>query len=184
MSAATIGIRIGGEAGQGVILAGVILAEAAAAQGSHVAQSARYGAAVRGGECTADMVVSSEPIDFPHVEEPDHLVVLSQETYDRLAPAQRPGTLVIYDPFFVTARDLAGVRQVRLAATDTAIRELGSAQGANLIVLGALAELTGAIREESIVAALDRNMSRKHRQANLKAIALGREMARAAGADA
>jgi Pyruvate/2-oxoacid:ferredoxin oxidoreductase gamma subunit len=80
----------------------------------------------------------------------------------------------------VKPRDLPGVRQVRLAATDAAMRELGSSQGANLIVLGALVELTRVISEESLIAAMDRNMSKKHRQANLKAIALGREMARAA----
>jgi 2-oxoglutarate ferredoxin oxidoreductase subunit gamma len=175
-------IRIGGEAGQGVILSGVILAEAAAADGKHVAQSARYGAAVRGGEATADVVISGEPIDFPHVERPDQLVVLSQPIWNRLVPAQAPGTLLIYDPFFVQPEHPpAGVRLVRIPATERAIAEFGKATAANLIILGALVELGGAVSRESLEHAAAGSVAPKFREANRKALALGRELAAAGG---
>lgn len=173
----TAQIRIGGEAGQGVILAGVMLAETAAEDGLEVAQSARYGAAVRGGVATADIVVSDEEIDFPHVEEPDFLVVLSQETYDSLATVQKEGTLVIYDPFFVKPKDLPGITQVAVPATDGALKEFGKATGANLISLSALSALTGVISEASLLAVVEQGPAKKFLASNLKALALGKKMA-------
>lgn len=171
-------IRIGGEAGQGVILAGVILAEAAIRDGRFVAQSARYGAAVRGGEATADVIVSGEPIDFPHVERPDQLVVLSQPIWKRLAPAQAPGTILVYDPFFVRPDDPPpGVELARIPATERAIASFGRATAANLIILGALMDLGGAVSGESLERAVTGSVSPRFREDNLKALALGRELA-------
>lgn len=173
----TAQIRIGGEAGQGVILAGVMLAETATEDGREVAQSARYGAAVRGGVATADIVVSDENIDFPHVEEPDYLVVLSQATYDTLATVQKEGTLVLYDPFFVTPKDLPGVVQICIPATDAALKEFGKATGANLITVSALSELTGVITSTSLRAVVEKGPAKKFLASNLKALALGKQMA-------
>lgn len=173
----TAQIRIGGEAGQGVILAGVMLAETAAEEGLEVAQSARYGAAVRGGVATADIVVSDEEIDFPHVEEPDYLIVLSQTTYDTLATEQREGTLVIYDPFFVKPKDLPGVVQISIPATDRALKEFGKATGANLITVSALSVLTGVISEASLLSNVEKGPAKKFLASNLKALALGKQLA-------
>jgi 2-oxoglutarate ferredoxin oxidoreductase subunit gamma len=185
MSAASrIQIRIGGEAGQGVILTGVVLAQAAMAEQRQVAQSARYGAAMRGGDATADVVIADDPIDFPHVEIPDYLVVLSQPTYDRLATAQPAGTLVIHDPFFVQPGAIAGVRQVSIPATERAIAEFGKSTGANLIIAGALAELSGAVAAASLRAAVVQSLSARFRETNLRAIEIGRQLAvDSAGAD-
>ena len=175
-------IRIGGEAGQGVIRAGVILAEAAAEDGRYVAQSARYGAAVRGGEATADVVIADGPIDFPHVERPDQFVALSQPIWKRLAPAQAAGTLVIYDPFFVRPEDPpAGIRLVRIPATERAIATFGKATASNLIVLGTLIELGGAVSRGSLEHAAAGSVSAKFREDNLRALAMGRELAAAGG---
>ena len=170
-------LRIGGEAGQGVILAGVILAQAAMNDGRRVAQSARYGAAVRGGEATADIVISDEAIDYPHVEEPDNLVVLSQPTYDRFVPGQRPGTTVFYDPFFITpAEPPQGVRQIEIAATDRAIKHFGKGTTANLILLGFICGSTSIVSKESLESAVEDGVSARFRKANLEALAMGYEM--------
>lgn len=180
MSAASrIQIRIGGEAGQGVILTGMVLAQAAMGEQRQVAQSARYGAAMRGGDATADVVIAREPIDYPHVETPDYLVVLSQPTYDRLATAQPAGTLVIYDPFFVQPGAIAGVRQVPIAATERAIAAFGKGTAANLIIAGALAELSRAVSAASLVAAVEQSLSARFRETNLRALEIGRQLAAA-----
>ena len=176
----SVEIRFGGEAGQGVILSGVMLAETAAEDGRMVAQSARYGAAVRGGEATANVVISDKLIEYPHVEEPDYLVVSSQQTYDKFAPAQAPSTLVIYDPFFVKPKELPGICQLSIAATDAAIKEFGKATGANMIVLSALATLTNVISQESLQAVIEKGPAKRFREANMKALELGRRMAAAA----
>ncbi len=171
-------LRIGGEAGQGVILAGVILAEAALRDKRQVAQSARYGAAVRGGEATADVVISDHSIDYPHVEAPDCLVVLSQQTYDRFVPLQQKDTTVIYDPFFVEPAQWDGVRQLEIAATDKAIKRFGKGTASNLIILGFLAELTSMVTMDSLVGAVKESVPAKFKEDNLEAVSMGREIAR------
>ena len=176
----TVQVRMGGETGQGVILASVILAQAAAVDGRRIAQSARYGAAVRGGEATADVIVSDENIDYPHVESPDHLLLLSQPTYERLVPNLGGGALIIYDPFFVKPTSLDGVRQMELHATEMAIDNFGKGTNANLVFLGALTEIDEFISSESLARAVAEGVSKRFREANLKALELGRNAAREA----
>lgn len=176
----TVQIRIGGEAGQGVILAGVILAQAAMNDHRQVAQSARYGAAMRGGDATVDVVISDEPIDYPHVEAADVLVVLSQPTYEALVPKRGAGALVCYDPFFVKPKEGFAERQIPIEATETAIRKFGKATAANQIVLGFLNAASGAVTWESLVAAVG-DESPRFRATNLEALELGRALAAAAG---
>jgi 2-oxoglutarate ferredoxin oxidoreductase subunit gamma len=176
----TMQIRIGGEAGQGVILAGVILAQAAMNDERQVAQSARYGAAMRGGDATVDVVISDEPIDYPHVEAADHLVVMSQPTYEALVPKRAEGGAVYYDPFFVVPRDGFAERQIPIDATEAAIKRFGKATAANQIVLGFLNAASGAVTWESLVAAIEAE-SPKFRATNLEALELGRALAAKAG---
>ena len=170
-------VLIAGEAGQGVILQGVLLAEAAVARGAWVAQSARYGAAMRGGEATADVVICSRPIDFPHADHPDYLITISQATYQRFALESTSAKVVIYDPFFVTPAEKPGLEQLGIPATDTALKRFGNVQPANLIVLSALAEVSGLVSLEDLIQAVDRQLAVRFRDANLQALALGREMA-------
>jgi 2-oxoglutarate ferredoxin oxidoreductase subunit gamma len=177
--AGTVQIRIGGEAGQGVILAGVILAQAATNDGRQVAQSARYGAAMRGGDATVDVVISDAPIDYPHVEAADHLVVMSQPTYESLVPKRAPGGAVYFDPFFVRPRDGFADRQLPIPATDAAIKRFGKATAANQVVLGFLCAATGAVSWDSLVAAVAAE-SPRFRATNVEALEIGRALAAAA----
>ena len=176
----SVQIRIGGEAGQGVILAGVILAQAATNDHRQVAQSARYGAAMRGGDATVDVVIADAPIDYPHVEAADHLVVLSQPTYEALVPRRAPDGVVYYDPFFVTPRAGFAPVQHAIAATESAIKRFGKATAANQIVLGFLCAASRAVTWESLVAAVVAEAPRFKEQ-NLEALRLGRELAAQAG---
>ena len=176
----TMQIRIGGEAGQGVILAGVILAQAAMRDERQVAQSARYGAAMRGGDATVDVVISDAPIDYPHVEAADHLVVMSQPTYESLVPKRAADGVVYYDPFFVKPRPEMAPVQHPVAATETALKRFGKATAANQIVLGFLFAVSKAVTWESLVAAVEAEAP-KFKASNLEALALGRELAAQAG---
>jgi 2-oxoglutarate ferredoxin oxidoreductase subunit gamma len=176
----TYQVLIAGEAGQGVIIQGILLAEAAAASGAWVAQAARYGAAMRGGVATADVVISDQPIDFPEVENPDYLIAISQVTYEKFAVQRKSARIVVYDPFFVTPKQLEGVEQVCIAATDAAIKTFGGAQASNLIILGGLAEVTGLITTQNIIQAIDQNLEPRFRENNIRAFEMGKQMARAA----
>jgi 2-oxoglutarate ferredoxin oxidoreductase subunit gamma len=177
---ALVQVRVSGSAGQGSILCGVMLAQAAASAGRVVAQSARYGAAVRSGSATANVVISKDPIDYPHVEDPDILILMSQTVYDDFEPEMTESTVVIYDPFFVVPRDKPGVEQYGIGATQGAIEAFGKTQGANVIALGALSELTGVITLENLKHEIETGPTKRFKDSNLKAMNIGVELAVAA----
>lgn len=171
-------IKIGGEAGQGVILSGVVLAQAAARAGRSVSQSARYGAAVRGGQATADVVISDGWIDYPFAERPRWLAVLSQQTYDSLTPSLVEGGLALYDPFFVREiGEMKAGRQIAIPATERAMQSFGKGTAANLVLLSALVALSGVVSQDGLREAVASTVSARFRQTNLEALRIGRELA-------
>ena len=91
-------IRLAGEGGQGMILAGIILAEAAAIYDrKNTVQSQSYGPEARGGASKSEVIISDETIDFPEVINADILICLSQEAYDKYAGTVKEGGLTIVD---------------------------------------------------------------------------------------
>src|SRR5512142_1746941 len=91
-------IRLAGEGGQGMILAGIILAEAAAIyDGKQATQTQSYGPEARGGASRSEVVISDGEIDHPEVLSADVVVALSQEAYRKFAKSVHPGGLLIID---------------------------------------------------------------------------------------
>ena len=79
-------------------------------------------------------------------------------------------TVVIYDPFFVVPRDKPGVEQYGIGATQGAIEAFGKTQGANVIALGALSELTGVITLENLKHEIETGPTKRFKDSNLKAM--------------
>ena len=77
--------RFSGTGGQGLITAGIILAEAALLDGKLAVQSQSYGPEARGGSSKAEVIVSDMPIYFGRVTQPDTLLVMSQEAADKFS---------------------------------------------------------------------------------------------------
>src|SRR6056297_1427968 len=91
-------IRLSGAGGQGMILAGIIIAEAALhEEGLNVTQTQSYGPESRGGASRAEVVLSKEVIDFPKVINPDILVALTQKAYDKYSKDVKEDGIVIID---------------------------------------------------------------------------------------
>jgi len=91
-------IRLSGAGGQGMILAGIIIAEAALyEEGLNVTQTQSYGPESRGGASRAEVVLSNEIIDFPKVIKPDILVSLTQEAYDKYNEDVKNEGIIIVD---------------------------------------------------------------------------------------
>src|SRR3989304_835524 len=90
-------IRISGSGGQGVILAGIILAEAATLDKKHVAQSQSYGPEARGGSSMSEVIISDEEIDFPRASKLDILVALTQEALGQNLPDLKTDGLLVVD---------------------------------------------------------------------------------------
>ncbi len=170
-------IRLAGEGGQGLILAGVILAEAVAACGSkNVAQSQAYGPEARGGASTSEVVISDEEIDYPKVVEADVLLAMSQEAYDRSRGELKQDGILIVDSVLVdqvvrSSAYLVPITQIAEEAT-------GSVLTANMVALGLVVGLADLVSQEAVEAALCARVPASSREINLKALQAGMEWAR------
>jgi len=167
-------VRLCGLAGQGIVLAGTILGHAGVYDGKWVTGSSSYGAAARGGNCYSDVIVSDQPIVFPHVIRADVLMVMSQKAYDEyLALVDQENGIVIYDKRLVSIQNVDTLRQVSIPATDLAINEVGNKQVANMIMLGALAQITKLVNKNALISAIEQNVAKRFKELNIKAAELG-----------
>ena len=172
-------IRIAGLGGQGVVLAGALLGEAAVKQDLYAAGSNSYGAQARGGGARADLVLDVKEIDFPHVEHPDLLVAMSQGAYDLYVPGVAEGGMVLFDSGLVTPT----APHDRFGADVTALSldQLGNRQVANVIWVGLIVGATGWWDEQVAAQAMAEFVPERFLALNQKALALGLEMGRAWG---
>jgi len=172
-------VRISGFGGQGVILAGVLLGEAGVADGDYVAGSSSYGAQARGSGCKSEIIFSDGPVDYPHITKADILLAMSQGTYDLYSGELNPETgLIVYDDAQVTPDKGLAVKQIGIPATDRAIKDLASKQVANIVLLGALIEITGIVSDGAMEKAVERHVGERFRRLNLEALQCGRELGR------
>jgi 2-oxoglutarate ferredoxin oxidoreductase subunit gamma len=163
-------IRICGLGGQGVILAGVILGEAATRAGFEAVQTQSYGPESRGGAARSEVVISDGPIDYPRVTNADVVVALSQPAYDRFAVDVTAGGAVIVDESSVTAEG-AEVQPFTLTA-----EAVGHKIVTNIVMLGYLAArldlIDPAVLEETVL----KNVPPGTEDLNRKALKAGIEL--------
>jgi 2-oxoglutarate ferredoxin oxidoreductase subunit gamma len=170
-----------GSGGQGVITAAILLAEAAVLEeGLNAVQTQAYGAAARGGATRSDVIVSDEEIHFPKVNQPNVLVCLTQEAYNKFYPIIRPGGMLLTDPRYVQIERKVDARQWELEMFRTVMDRIGKPIVFNICMLGAVLGLTNLIRPESILKVLERRLPSSFLDMNRKALDIGLELARAA----
>jgi 2-oxoglutarate ferredoxin oxidoreductase subunit gamma len=163
--------RLSGSGGQGLLLAGIALAEAAIMEGKNATQTQSYGPEARGGASKSEVVISDEDIDYPKAIDPDFLVALTAESFRAFARAMGDG-LVIVDSSVPLSGGVAA-RTVALPILETASRELGKAVVANMVALGALAGLSGAVARKSLEEAVSKRVPAGTEELNLRALAAG-----------
>jgi 2-oxoglutarate ferredoxin oxidoreductase subunit gamma len=172
-------IRFAGFGGQGLLLAGIMLGNAATIRaGKHAAQTQSYGTEARGGASQCNVVIDDEPITYVGVVRPDIFVCMSQEAYDKLIGDLREGGTVFYDADLVKIKDVQGTEQIPIAATKTAIDLLGRKIVANMVILGALVEATKVLDAEIVKACIRDNVPEGTEDLNLKAFDEGRRLYR------
>ncbi len=170
-------ITITGFGGQGVILAGRIMGEAAAILDhleSTLVQS--YGPESRGGACSAQVTIADGPIYFPYIQSPDILVCLSQSGYDKhVATLKKDGVLIVEQDLVKPegGRDYFAVPCTRFA------EELGNKMMANIIMVGFFTAITGAISLEAARATVKKSVPKATIEKNVKAFERGWEYAQA-----
>ena len=166
-------VRLAGTGGQGMILAGIILAEAAAiGAGKNVVQTQSYGPEARGGASKAEVIVSEGDIDFPKVIQADLLLAMSQEACDKYGHEVKPEGWLILDGDQVK-RAPPHPRSVRVPITGVAEEKLGRKITANIVGLGIIVGLTGIVPRQAIVQAVERRAPPGTKEINLQALEIG-----------
>ncbi len=165
-------IRLAGEGGQGMILAGIILAEAAAIyDGKKATQTQSYGPEARGGASKAEVVIADGEIDHPEVLSADVVVALSQEAYDKYAATVKPGGLLIVDDEKVSR--ITHAEAVRIPISRLAFETTGRIITANTVALGVLVGLTGVVSRQAIEKAVTARAPRGTEEMNRQALEAG-----------
>jgi 2-oxoglutarate ferredoxin oxidoreductase subunit gamma len=150
MSASRYEIRFSGAGGQGLILAGIIMGEAAAIfDGKQAVQSQSYGPEARGGASKSEVVISDEPIDFPKATTVDALLALTQEACDKYSRDLKEGGILLVDSDMVKKLPKGNFTVVGIPIINIAKNEIGRTIVANIVALGAMVALTGVVTKES-----------------------------------
>lgn len=165
-------IRLSGSGGQGLILAGIILAEAALDDGKNAVQSQSYGPEARGGASKAEVIISNEEINYPKVRDCDMLLALTQVACDKYVNTlKRDGMLVIDSSVKAPSRD--DMKVVSVPILDTAADELNKPMVANIVALGAINRIADIVSDESLTEAVLSRVPRGTEELNKKALEKG-----------
>jgi len=166
-----------GSGGQGVITAAIVLAEAAVLHEDLVAvQSQAYGPEARGGATRSDIIIADEPIKFPKVIQPNVLVCLTQEAYNKFYPIVRPGGVLITDTRYVKTQRKADAIQKEIPMYETVMEKIGKPIVFNICMLGALLAITELISPESIMKVLETRIPSGFLDMNREALDLGMQL--------
>ena len=171
-----------GFGGQGLLTAGKLLVACAMNEGKHVTYLPSYGSAVRGGTANCKLVVSDSAVLSPGVDQATGLLIMNAESLERFHPILAPGGLLVVNTSMVDASPAArGGRVLGVAATEIATK-IGAVQVANVVMLGALNEVMGLVKPETLLATIAKTLSGRRKAlipANEQALDAGRAAARA-----
>ena len=168
-------IRLSGSGGQGLILAGVILAEAALIDGKRAIQSQSYGPEARGGSSKAEVIISDAEIDFTKVQKCDMLLCLTQAAYDKYG---KDFTRVLILDKDMEMKYPAPEKVVRIPILDTATEKLGKPMVANIVALGAVNGVMNLVSKESLLTAVIDRVPKGTEELNKLALESGYDLVR------
>lgn len=169
-------IKIAGHGGQGIVLAGNILARACMTEGKHVTGMVSYGAEMRGGTANATLVISDEEIASPVVEYPNAALFLNQPSLDLFEDRLVPGGRILLNTSMIQREphrqdiEIGHIEATRIA------RDCGDDRVANIVALGAFVRMLSVVTPESVRVAIETLFSMKNRKMidiNLKAFEQG-----------
>jgi 2-oxoglutarate ferredoxin oxidoreductase subunit gamma len=180
---ATREILLAGSGGQGVILTGKMLAQAALGEGFNATYIPSYGAEVRGGTAHCHVKMGHRPIGSPIVEDATVVVAMNEPSYRAFAPLLRRGsTLVVNSSLVPSVGKHPGVKIVSLELTKIA-SDMGSLRSANMLVFGLCAGLLGLSDAERLKVILGGTLGKKNPamlEVNERILAKGIELGQAA----
>lgn len=167
-------VKIAGFGGQGVLSAGILLANCAIAEGLQTTWLPSYGPEMRGGTANAGVKISAQTIGSPIVSVPNVLLAMNQPSLDTFEPQVAPGALIVVNASLIDRHvTRTDVHSVYVPATDMA-RDLGNMAVANVIMLAVYFSLTGVVSIEALRRILPSVLKKASLvELNMKAIAVG-----------
>ena len=137
-------MRFAGLGGQGILVAGDVMANAAGKrEGMAICLRRAYGSEARGGTCQSELIIDEDVVDYPLVSQCDFLLAMSQAAADKFTGSVQAGGVILYDPDFVkTIPETAAGKKVFVLKCTAISREVtGKAVCANIVALGAISVL-------------------------------------------
>lgn len=174
-------IRIAGFGGQGVILSAIVLGKAASIhQGEYATMTQNFGPEARGGACSAQLMLSDQPVLYPYVTQPDVLVVMSQEAYSKFGPELKEGGTLLIERDLVRVSDLPKQTRIYSVPATRLAEELGKRMVLNIVMVGFFAAVTQLLEADAVRKAVADSVPASFRELNLKAFDKGYEYGKAA----
>ena len=165
-------IRLSGFGGQGLILAGIILAEAVGIhEDKYVVQTQSYGPEARGGKSKAEVVISDNPIDYPKATYLDMLLAMSQDSCDSYSIDLKKTGILLVDSSFV--KDIPTSKAIQIPFTKIAEKKTGKKITANIVALGAICYFLNIVSMDSMKKALSNRIPPGTKKMNYTALLEG-----------
>ncbi len=172
-------LRFSGSGGQGMILAGIIMAEAACIYEDKMAvQSQSYGPESRGGASKSEVVISDEPIDYPKATSIDCMLALTQEACSKYHKDIKKDGILLVDTEMVAEVPQGDFKVYEAPIIESAREEFGKTIVANIISLGMITEFTGVVSKEAIEKAVLARVPEAFKDLNRRALHFGFEKAK------
>lgn len=172
-------IRLAGSGGQGLILAGKILAEAAAIyDDKNATQSQSYGPEARGGASKSEVIISDEEIDYPKVTDVDLFLALTQESCDSYCKDLKQDGVLLVDSTYVTRLPEGNFKVYKLPITNLAMDQVGNRTVTNIVALGVVVALSSCVSVPAGESAILSRVPKGTEEMNKKAFKTGLEAAK------
>lgn len=171
-------IILSGVGGQGLIVSGSILGEAATIyENKNATLTSSYGTETRGTFTKSDIIISDGDIYYPEVMKEDTVLALAQVAYNRYVGNLDEEAMLIYDSGLVEEVKESKAKQFGFPITDIA-RELGNSAVANIVALGIIVRLTGVVSPKAVIKAIEDRFAKKPKvvELNVKAFNRGMEL--------
>jgi 2-oxoglutarate ferredoxin oxidoreductase subunit gamma len=171
-------LRISGTGGQGIITTGILIGEAATIYDHKFAvQTQSYGPEARGGASKTDVIVSSDPIDYPKVLDPNCIAVLSREAYGLYGLGLDPSVMLVADADSIEGDGPSGKNVFVFPICKSASEKLGNALTANIILFGVIIGVCGIVSFPAAEIAVSTRFATRKPALNVQALRLGYDMA-------
>ncbi len=153
-----------GFGGQGILLAGTILANAFMLEGKNVTWYPCYGAEMRGGTVNCEIVVADNEVSSVHKQDTDYAIVLNQQSFDRfIKRVKSGGTIIANSTLVAEARPREDINYVFAPMTKIA-NDLGTSKVTNVVSLGVLASACDIVSKEFLAKGIEKVLEGKKKE--------------------